>query len=62
MEQLNIIKLKLVVYDYDFGEEDDLIGMVFIDLFKVENFFDNIVIEWYLLILQVYNDCNDDNV
>lgn len=62
MEQLNITKLKLAVYDHDPGEEDDLIGMALIDLSKVENFLDNIVTKWYPLIPQVYNDCNDDNV
>lgn len=62
MEQLNITKLNLAVYDRDPGEEDDLIGMALIDLSKVENFLDNIVTEWYPLIPQVYNDCNNDNV
>lgn len=39
------------MYDDDFDDEDDFMGVVFIDLFKVGDFFDDIVIEWYLFIL-----------
>ena len=53
MEQLNLTKLKLAVYDHDPDDEDDLMGVVLIDLSKVDNFFDNIITKWYPLLPQV---------
>lgn len=45
--------MKLAVYDYDPDDEDDFMGVAFIDLSKVGDFFDNIITEWYSLIPQV---------
>ena len=53
MEQLNFTQVRLVVYDDDPGDEDDFMGVAFIDLSKVGDFFDNIITEWYSLIPQV---------
>lgn len=55
MEQLNFTQVRLAVYDDDPDDEDDFMGVAFIDLSKVGNFFDNIITEWYSLIPQVNN-------
>lgn len=43
------------MYDDDPDDEDDFMGVAFIDLSKVGDFFDNIITEWYSLIPQVNN-------
>ena len=53
MEQLNFTQVRLAVYDDDPDDEDDFIGVAFIDLSKVGDFFDNIITEWFSLIPQV---------
>ena len=55
MEQLNFTQVRLAVYDYDPDDEDDFMGVAFIDLSKVGDFFDNIITKWYSLIPQVNN-------
>ena len=55
MEQLNFTQVRLAVYDDDPDDEDDFMGVAFIDLSKVGDFFDNIITEWYSLIPQVNN-------
>lgn len=55
MEQLNFTQVRLAVYDHDPDDEDDFMGVAFIDLSKVGDFFDNIVTKWYSLIPQVNN-------
>lgn len=55
MEQLNLTQVRLAVYDHDPDGEDDFMGVAFIRLSKVGDFFDNIVTKWYSLIPQVNN-------
>lgn len=55
VEQLNFTQVRLAVYDDDPDDEDDFMGVAFIDLSKVGDFFDNIITEWYSLIPQVNN-------
>ena len=53
MEQLNHTKVRLAVYDHDPGDEDDFLGVVFIDLSKVGDFINNVITNWYPLLPQV---------
>jgi len=61
MEQLNFTQVRLAVYDYDPDDEDDFMGVAFIDLSKVGDFFDNIITEWYSLIPQDPSDIASGN-
>lgn len=54
MEQLNSTKVRLEVYDQDADDEDDLLGVAFIDLSKAGDFINNVITEWYSLLSQVY--------
>lgn len=53
MEQLNFTKVRLAVYDQDPGDEDDFLGVVFIDLSKAGDFINNVITNWYPLQPQV---------
>lgn len=52
-EQLNFTKVRLEVYDHDSDDEDDFLGVVFIDLFEAGDFINNIITKWYPLLPQV---------
>ena len=53
MEQLNYTKVKLAVYDHDPGDEDDFLGVVFIDVATAGDFFNSVITKWYPLLPQV---------
>lgn len=53
MEQLNYTKVRLAVYDHDPGDEDDFLGVVFIDLATAGDFFNSVITKWYPLLPQV---------
>ena len=52
-EQLNFTKVRLEVYDHDSDDEDDFLGVVFIDLSEAGDFINNIITKWYPLLPQV---------